>query len=489
MEMKSRLNNSILKMMFLVLTSFLIASCNKDTEEPKIVITVTTASISQITQTSAKSGGSISITGDAVIDGKGICWSITQNPTITDSKTADGTGGSSYTSSLTGLTPSTTYYVRAYATYSEGIVYGNELTFTTGTVVLPTVSTSSITNITQTTSTVGGNVTSDGGATVTERGVCYSTSQNPTVDNSKVQIGSGTGTFTSNITGLTANTTYYVRAYAKNSVGVNYGSQVSFTTPLPATMPSVTTSDFSDLGVNSVKLGGTITSNGNTNIYQYGVCYSKTNTSPTASDECVYVTSNFNVNTPYSFTVSNLQPNTKYYYRAVVSNSVGITYGEVKEFTTLNITVGMSYQDGIVGYIFKSGDTDYVAGEIHGLIIATNDQGTAAWSNNNNSITTLHTVGSGKSNTDNIIANQGDGNYAAKLCRNKGSEWFLPSTAEWMRIYDNKTSNMNFSTSNPVYWSSSQTNNNQANVMNIGGGVATQIDKSNVRNVRAVKKF
>ena len=195
--MKSRLNNSILKVMLLVLTSFFVVSCEKDndTDEPKAVITVTTTSISTITPNSAKSGGNMTVTGNATIDGKGICWSTSSNPTVSlSTKTADGTGSSSYTSSLTGLTPSTTYYVRAYATYSEGIVYGNELTFTTGAVVLPTVSTSSITNITQTTATVGGNVTSDGGATVTERGVCYSTTQNPTVDNSKVQIGNGTGT-------------------------------------------------------------------------------------------------------------------------------------------------------------------------------------------------------------------------------------------------------------------------------------------------------
>jgi len=454
----------IKKCFFLFAVLLASFSCSKNTEnEPKTVITVTTSSISQITQTSAKSGGSMTITGNATIDGKGVCWSTSSNPTVSlTTKTADGTGSSSYTSSLTGLTPSTTYYVRAYATYSEGIVYGNELTFTTGAVVLPTVTTSSATNITQTTATVGGSVTSDGGATITERGVCYSTTQNPTVDNSKVQIGSGTGTFTSNITGLTANTTYYVRAYAKNSVGVNYGSQVSFTTPLPATMPSVTTSDYGDLGVNSVKLGGTITSNGNTNIYQYGVCYSKTNTSPTASDECVYVTSNFNVNTPYSFTVSNLQPNTKYYYRAVVSNSVGIAYGEVKEFTTLNITVGMSYQDGIVGYIFKSGDTDYVAGEIHGLIVKSVDQSSGtAWEN------------------------------AKTLCSNLGTGWYLPSFTELYNIWTNRSIIGGFTSGQ--YWSSDTDYAMGANYaktlyFNNGSNEPTQKTQTFVK-VRAVKKF
>lgn len=473
MEMKSRLNNSILKMMFLVLTSFLIASCNKDTEEPKIVITVTTASISQITQTSAKSGGSISITGDAVIDGKGICWSITQNPTITDSKTADGTGGSSYTSSLTGLTPSTTYYVRAYATYSEGVIYGNELTFTTGVVVLPTVSTSSITNITQTTATVGGNVTSDGGATVTERGVCYSTTQNPTVDNSKVQIGSGIGTFTSNITGLTTNTTYYVRAYAKNSVGVNYGSQMSFKTP---DAPSIS-SNAANVTYLLVTLSGLVNANGsNTTVkFEYGTT---TNYGTT-----IILGNTISGNTPtnVSVVINNLEPNQKYYYRIVATNSVGTTVSE-SNFTTSAYKIGDEYLGGIIAYIDAT--------QKHGLIIAKTDQGTAAWSNNNNSIETLHTFGSGKSNTDNIIANQGDGNYAAKLCRNLGSDWFLPSFVESQYIWFNRLS-LNMS---GWYWSSTQYDADEAHTVDFSGtdwgwSILIRTKDRTDKKVRAVRYF
>jgi len=132
-------------------------------------------------------------------------------------------------SSLTGLTANTTYYVRAYATNSKGTSYGIQKSFTTSTTT-PVVTTSSVTEITQTTATCGGNVTSNGGATVTARGVCWSTTQNPTINNSHTTNGSGTGSFTSNISGLTANTTYYVRAYATNSNGTGYGEQKTFTT-------------------------------------------------------------------------------------------------------------------------------------------------------------------------------------------------------------------------------------------------------------------
>ena len=94
----------------------------------------------------------------------------------------------------------------------------------------PTVTTTAISDIDKTTATGGGNVTADGGATVTARGICWSTSQNPTLSDSKTTDGTGTGSFTSAMTSLEANTTYYVRAYATNSAGTAYGEAVSFTT-------------------------------------------------------------------------------------------------------------------------------------------------------------------------------------------------------------------------------------------------------------------
>jgi uncharacterized protein (TIGR02145 family) len=99
-----------------------------------------------------------------------------------------------------------------------------------GTAVLPTVTTTLVSAITASTATSGGNITSDGGASVTARGVCWSTSQNPTTTNSKTTDGTGTSSFTSSLTSLTAGTLYYVRSYATNSVGTAYGTQESFTT-------------------------------------------------------------------------------------------------------------------------------------------------------------------------------------------------------------------------------------------------------------------
>jgi uncharacterized protein (TIGR02145 family) len=97
-------------------------------------------------------------------------------------------------------------------------------------VKIPTVSTGELTNIKATSATGGGNVTDDGGATVTSRGVCWKTTPNPTMEDSKTTDGSGNGIYISNLEGLLANTIYYVRAYATNRKGKSYGTQVSFKT-------------------------------------------------------------------------------------------------------------------------------------------------------------------------------------------------------------------------------------------------------------------
>jgi uncharacterized protein (TIGR02145 family) len=146
-----------------------------------------------------------------------------------------GTVGKDVTNySNNGLTPNTTYTYRVYAFNNVGasLTYTNEVTVTTNAnVVLPTLTTSAISNITQASATGGGAITNDGGSPITARGIVWSTSSNPTVAlTTKTSDGTGTGTFTSNLTGLTANTTYYVRAYATNSAGTSYGNQLSFTT-------------------------------------------------------------------------------------------------------------------------------------------------------------------------------------------------------------------------------------------------------------------
>ena len=139
-----------------------------------------------------------------------------------------------FASSLSGLLPNTLYYIRAYAVNGVGIGYGNELSFTTNPLVSPTITTTAISSITASTANSGGNISDDGGTPISARGICWATTATPTIANDKTTDGTGTGIFTSNITGLNPETTYYVRSYATNSIGTAYGNQLSFTTsPLP----------------------------------------------------------------------------------------------------------------------------------------------------------------------------------------------------------------------------------------------------------------
>ena len=189
---------------------------------------LTTENISNISQTSATSGGNISFDGGYFVTSRGVCWSTLLNPTIADSHTTDGNGTGIFISNITGLSGGTVYYVRAYATNNKGTIYGNALSFTT--CQLPNLTTSDVINITTNSALSGGFISSDGGYPITARGICWSTNQNPTIVDSHTSNGTGFGSFSSNITGLTSETLYYVRAYATNSIGTAYGNSISFTT-------------------------------------------------------------------------------------------------------------------------------------------------------------------------------------------------------------------------------------------------------------------
>ena len=213
----------ILSMITLIIMSY---SCLK---EKPTTPTVTTTEITEITQTSATSGGEVKNEGGASVISRGVCWSTSSDPTIANSKTTESGGAVNFTSNITQLIPNTMYYVRAYATNSSGTGYGNQVLFSSKPLSAPSLTTNEVISITPTSAVSGGNIVSDGGASIIERGVCWGTDAYPTISNNKTIDGSGTGTFTSNISGLNANTIYYLRAYANNGSWTSYGSMLTFT--------------------------------------------------------------------------------------------------------------------------------------------------------------------------------------------------------------------------------------------------------------------
>ena len=261
-------------------------------------------------------------------------YSTTSNPTTSDNKVICGSGKGAFSCNLTDLQDGVTYYVRAYAVNEKGIAYGEEKSFTTTAITVPTVITSSATNISFTSSTVGGTVTDDGGATVTERGVVYSTTSNPTTSDNKVICGSGKGAFSCNLTDLQDGVTYYVRAYAVNEKGTAYGEEKAFTTTA-ITVPTVITSSVNNISYTSATVGGTVTDDGSATVTERGVVYSTTS-NPTTSDNKVICGSGKGA---FSCNLTDLQDGVTYYVRAYAVNEKGTAYGEEKAFTTTAITV------------------------------------------------------------------------------------------------------------------------------------------------------
>jgi hypothetical protein len=181
-----------------------------------------------------------------------------------------GTSGVLVNAPLTGLIGGTTYHYRVVAVNADGTSNGDDMTFTP---CAPAVVTTAATAITMTSATSGGNVTADGGSPVTVRGVCWGTTANPTVAGSHTTDGAGLGVFVSSITGLAANNTYHVRAYATNATGTFYGNDLLFTT-LCGTYSLPFSESFTNTTIPSC--WSQVDIQGNGQIWQFGVITGQT---------------------------------------------------------------------------------------------------------------------------------------------------------------------------------------------------------------------
>jgi uncharacterized repeat protein (TIGR03803 family) len=290
---------------------------------------VATAPVSSIATTTAQSGGDASVGGGEAISARGVCWNTTGSPTTANSKTTDGAGTGAYASLITGLAANTKCYVRAYATNAGGTSYGADVEFTT----LASVTTTAVSSIATTTAQSGGNVSVDGGEAITERGVCWSTSANPTIAlATRTSDGAATGVFTSNLTGLAANTTYHVRAFVTNAGGTSYGNEVNFTTSGP---PTVTTQAVTDITTTAATGHGSITDFGSGASTQYGVCWNTTGNPTTADNKTAQGAAL--ATGPFTSPITGLNPGTTYHVKAYATNNSGTAYGGEVDFTTVPV--------------------------------------------------------------------------------------------------------------------------------------------------------
>lgn len=333
---------------FIIIILLTIVQSCKDEEEPIALPIVATLGANNITTSTANSGGIVSEDGGGLVTERGICWDTITNPTVDLlSKTIDGDGVGSYTSSLNNLISGTKYYIRAYAVNEAGTAYGNEVSFNTvnSTAI---ISTSEISNITSNSATSGGTISHNGGSFIINKGICWGKDKNPVIDKDSItENGNGIEEFISQMLNLDPGCKYYIRAYAINSIGVSYGNEMNFETSKE--LPNISTKEVSNITSTSVNCGGILNSDGGDEVLETGICWSLS-TNPTV--ENLKIVSN-SQDENFDLTITGLEIGTKYYMRAYATNSVGTTYGNEVNFTTIGYaTIETNQVSDITKYSF-----------------------------------------------------------------------------------------------------------------------------------------
>ena len=325
---------------------------------------VTSGAVTEITSTTAVAKGNITSLGNVgKVTAYGHVWSKTAEPTLQTGKytnLGEATETMAFTSEITGLESHTIYYIRAYATNEKGTAYGEENVFTTAKNDVR-LTTSDVTEIVHNAATCGGVIADNGGHTIEERGVCWSTKSAPTVednytvaDNDKLSALVSRSTpssvktrteyvtraedrFSCRITELAKETNYYVRAYVRTSEGnIFYGNEKQFTTTEEVALPSLTEITVSNIQTTSATVVSKIESDGNSAISECGFCYSK-GAAPTVESgtkiACDPSSAELGKN------ITGLEEGTTYHIRAYAKNAMGVAYSKEAEFTTLAVTV------------------------------------------------------------------------------------------------------------------------------------------------------
>lgn len=326
--------------------------------EPDGFLQINTKSVSSLTPQSCEVKGELISIGMEDISAHGFCWSETRNPQLENALSntlgpREETGEFSHI--ISNLSSNTYYYLKAYASTNKGFEYGEEIGFKTapgGASLL----TELISKITEDAAECQSEITEDGGATITGRGVCWNSFGTPTLKDRSTSDGVGMGKYNSQLTGLSCNTTYYVRAYAFNSADTVYGNQLIFFSKPCIERPSVVTIAPSAITDSSVYCGGMVTDEGITSVTARGVCWGFS-PDPVTDDECTFDGVGSGAFTSY---ISGLQSNTVYYLRAYASNILGTSYGTSVSFSTeAPGTVPLDYAFAGIGWLNWGDEPQY----------------------------------------------------------------------------------------------------------------------------------
>lgn len=280
----------------------------------------------------------------------GHCWSLENNPDIDDSISVFSEYTSyAFTSLLEDLTQNSIYYVRSYLKFGDVVYYSETDTFKTKEIKPPTITTTSVTDLTAKSAMSGGIIFSGNGAEIIARGVCWNTSGNPSLTDSFTNDGLGLGVFESNIENLNVDTKYYIRAYATNGVGTGYGDEIEFITNNG--LPKLSTVSISEVTYTSLKSGGNIITDDGFELIEKGICWNKTG-SPTVDESKINAGSG---SESFTCSVNNLTEGETYYIRAYAINEIGIAYGNELNVSLVDGVVSLKDYDGNWYKIIKIG--------------------------------------------------------------------------------------------------------------------------------------
>ena len=283
-------------------------------------VVINSLAATSVTDSSAVLGGEISSNGAGKIIQRGVCWSLATPPTLQDSVGIVNDTATRFYFGSKNLLPNKAYFVRAFAKNASGTIYGNIINFRTPQ-GLPRLTTVAASNISNTSAESGGVMVSDGGTTIIDKGICLSSIKAlPSLTDTFVSAGTGSASFNATVSNLLGNKRYYIRAYARNSIGTTYASNVvQLLTSAPAA-PTVSGVTVSNVTRTNAQFSGSVVSNQGALITEYGFVYGTT-PNPTIANSRIRFSGN--VSSPYNGTASSLSPGTTYYVRAYAYNSAG----------------------------------------------------------------------------------------------------------------------------------------------------------------------